>query len=116
MARSRSSHRWLKEHFDDEFVRRAQAEGWEVNVVDTKGDVAAVVSRLEDAANQKVDAIVINVDPAQVSAGLDAAKAAGVTHKILVRTGKAVTEEGQALADDVQDSLLTFAKSVPALV
>lgn len=28
MARSRSSHRWLKEHFDDEFVRRAQAEGW----------------------------------------------------------------------------------------
>jgi hypothetical protein len=44
------------------------------------------------------------------------AEAAGVTHKILVRTGKAVTEEGQALADDVQDSLLTFAKSVPALV
>ncbi len=27
MARSKSSARWLKEHFDDEFVKRAQAEG-----------------------------------------------------------------------------------------
>ena len=27
MPRSKSSARWLKEHFDDEFVRRAQAEG-----------------------------------------------------------------------------------------
>ena len=48
-------------------------------------------------------------------ADMQAAKAAGVTHKILVRTGKAVTAEAQALADEVQDSLLTFAKSVPAL-
>jgi 23S rRNA (uridine2552-2'-O)-methyltransferase len=28
MSRSKSSGRWLKEHFDDEFVRRAQIEGW----------------------------------------------------------------------------------------
>lgn len=49
------------------------------------------------------------------AADLQAAKAAGVSHKILVRTGKAVTEEAQALADEVQDSLLTFAKSVPAV-
>ena len=27
MARSKSSKRWLKEHFDDPFVKRAQAEG-----------------------------------------------------------------------------------------
>lgn len=27
MARSRSSQRWLKEHFDDPFVKRAQSEG-----------------------------------------------------------------------------------------
>ncbi|HLU12520.1 MAG TPA: 23S rRNA (uridine(2552)-2'-O)-methyltransferase RlmE [Arenimonas sp.] len=27
MARSRSSHRWLKEHFDDPYVKRAQSEG-----------------------------------------------------------------------------------------
>ena len=33
MARSRSSHRWLKEHFDDEFVRRAKAEGWRSRAV-----------------------------------------------------------------------------------
>ena len=60
------------------FKEKAKANGWEVNVVDTKGDVAAVISRLEDAANQKPSAIVINVDPSQVAAGLEAAKAAGV--------------------------------------
>lgn len=60
------------------FQEKAKANGWEVNVVDTKGDVAAVISRLEDAANQKPAAIVINVDPSQVTAGLEAAKTAGV--------------------------------------
>jgi ribose transport system substrate-binding protein len=60
------------------FKAKAGELGWTVNVVDTAGDVAAVVSRLEDAANQKVDAIVVNVDPAQVGAGLEAAKAAGI--------------------------------------
>lgn len=28
MARSKSSSRWLREHFDDAWVKRAQAEGW----------------------------------------------------------------------------------------
>ncbi len=28
MARSKSSGRWLREHFDDEYVQRAQREGW----------------------------------------------------------------------------------------
>ena len=60
------------------FQERAKTNGWDVNVVDTKGDVAAVISRLEDAANQKPAAIVINVDPSQVNSGLEAAKAAGV--------------------------------------
>ncbi len=27
MSRSKSSHRWLKEHFDDEFVQRSQKDG-----------------------------------------------------------------------------------------
>ncbi|MBB6056464.1 D-glycero-beta-D-manno-heptose 1,7-bisphosphate 7-phosphatase [Tolumonas osonensis] len=49
------------------------------------------------------------------AADMQAARAAGVGHKILVRTGKAVTAEAQALADEVQDSLLTFAKSAPAV-
>ena len=53
-------------------------KGWTVNVVDTAGDVAAVISRIEDVVNQGVDAIVINVDPAQIAAGLQTAADAGV--------------------------------------
>lgn len=60
------------------FQAAAEANGYTVNVIDTAGDVAAVVSRLEDVAAQGVDAIVINVDPAQVSAGLQAAADAGI--------------------------------------
>jgi 23S rRNA (uridine2552-2'-O)-methyltransferase len=33
MARSKSSHRWLKEHFADEYVKRAQREGWRSRAV-----------------------------------------------------------------------------------
>ena len=62
----------------DGFKAAATEKGWEVNVIDTAGDVAAVIARIEDAVTQQVDAIVINVDPAQVAAGLDAAKAAGI--------------------------------------
>lgn len=60
------------------FEARAAELGWTVNVIDTAGDVAAVISRMEDAATQGVDAIVLNVDPAQVGAGLDAAVAANI--------------------------------------
>jgi ribose transport system substrate-binding protein len=60
------------------FQAAAEELGWTVNVVDTAGDVAAVVSRLEDVSAQGVDAIVINVDPTQVSAGLQAAADAGI--------------------------------------
>ncbi|HVG47950.1 MAG TPA: substrate-binding domain-containing protein [Rubellimicrobium sp.] len=62
----------------DGFQAEADSRGWEVNVVDTAGDIPAVISRLEDAATQQVDAIVINVDPAQVEAGLAQAQAAGI--------------------------------------
>jgi 23S rRNA (uridine2552-2'-O)-methyltransferase len=31
--RSKSSSRWLREHFDDEFVKRAQKEGWRSRAV-----------------------------------------------------------------------------------
>jgi ribose transport system substrate-binding protein len=47
-------------------------------VIDTAGDIAAVISRIEDAVTQGVDAIVINVDPAQVEAGLAMAEEAGI--------------------------------------
>jgi len=56
----------------------AADKGWNVNVIDTAGDVAAVISRIEDMVTQNVDAIVINVDPSQVTAGLQAAQAAGI--------------------------------------
>ena len=56
----------------------AAAGGMEVDVVDTAGDVAAVIARIEDAVVQGVDAIVIAVDPAQVGAGLRSAADAGI--------------------------------------
>lgn len=33
MARTKSSSRWLKEHFDDSYVQRAQREGWRSRAV-----------------------------------------------------------------------------------
>ncbi len=33
MARSKSSHRWLKSHFEDEYVKRAQREGYRSRAV-----------------------------------------------------------------------------------
>ena len=63
------------------FKAAAEKNGWETNIVDTAGDVAAVISRLEDAVNQKVDAIVINVDPQQVAAGLEVAREAGIPRR-----------------------------------
>jgi len=62
----------------DAFKAAAQKNGWDVNVIDTQGDVGAVISRIEDEVNQNVDAIVINVDPAQVQAGLKEAKSANI--------------------------------------
>ena len=85
------------------FEAAAEGEGWTVNVIDTAGDVAAVISRIEDVVNQGVDAIVINVDPAQVEAGLQVASDAGIpvfgmdagSHPLLVTN---VTSNGYAMA------------------
>ena len=60
------------------FESVASEKGWDVNVIDTAGDIAAAISRIEDSITQNVDAIVINVDPAQISAGLQSAKDAGI--------------------------------------
>jgi len=62
----------------DGFSARADELGWDLNVIDTAGDVAAVISRIEDVVTQGVDAIVINVDPAQIGAGLSTASDAGI--------------------------------------
>ena len=44
---------------------------------------------------------------------LKAAINAGVGHKVMVRTGKVVTDEGTALADTIYDNLHDFAVSAP---
>lgn len=85
------------------FESSAKDKGWDVNVIDTAGDVAAVISRIEDSVTQNVDAIVIAVDPAQVNVGLEAAKEAGIpvvgldagTDPLLVAN---VTSNGYAMA------------------
>lgn len=64
--------------FVEGFKAEADGMGWNANIVDTAGDVAAVISRIEDAVTQNVDAIVINVDPEQIAAGLEVAKEAGI--------------------------------------
>lgn len=64
--------------FVEGFKAEAEGMGWNANIVDTAGDVAAVISRIEDAVTQNVDAIVINVDPEQIAAGLEVAKEAGI--------------------------------------
>lgn len=60
----------------------------------------------------------LNIDPAKsymVGDKLEdllAAEAAGVKHKVLVRTGKPVTTEGEAKADLVLDSLVDLVRYV----
>ncbi len=87
------------------FQAYGKEKGWTVNVIDTAGDVAAAVSRLEDVSTQGVSAIVINVDPSQVSAGLQAAQKANIpvfgmdagTDPLLVTN---VTSNGYAMASE----------------
>ena len=87
------------------FEAAGEEKGWSVNVIDTAGDVASVISRIEDVVNQGVDAVVINVDPAQVAAGLQVAADAGVpvfgmdagTDALLVTN---VTSNGYAMATE----------------
>ncbi|MEM9592139.1 MAG: substrate-binding domain-containing protein [Pseudomonadota bacterium] len=62
----------------DSFRERATELGWEVDVVHTDGDVAAVIDHIEDVVAKGVDAIVVNVDPSQIGPGLSAAANAGV--------------------------------------
>ena len=47
---------------------------------------------------------------------LQAGQAAGVTNLVLVRTGKEITPEGEALASAVYPSLVEFAENIPKLV
>lgn len=56
-----------------------EEKGWNVTVVDTKGDVAALASRMEDVVSSNVSAIVlVSTDPNQVSTQIERAKEAGI--------------------------------------
>lgn len=49
MARSKSSSRWLKEHFDDAYVKRAQEEGWRSRAAFKLDEILARQKLLESA-------------------------------------------------------------------
>ncbi|HZG88074.1 sugar ABC transporter substrate-binding protein [Paenibacillus sp.] len=58
---------------------QAEANGWRTNVVDTKGDVGAMASRMEDVIASNADAIVIvSTDPNQLQAQIRAAAEKGI--------------------------------------
>lgn len=62
-----------------DFEAESEQRGWTVTVSDTAGDFGMLVSRIQDAVSQNVDAIVLGMgDPAQMTAGLSAAEAAGI--------------------------------------
>jgi len=61
------------------FKAEAGKMQWTVEVVDTAGDLPALAGRVEDVTAAKVNAIVlVSIDPAQIQAQVDAAKAAGI--------------------------------------
>jgi len=63
----------------EQFKADAEQKGWKVSVSDTAGDFGLLVSRIEDAVAQRVDAIVLGMgDPVQMTKGLDAAKQANI--------------------------------------
>ncbi|MBI9109534.1 MAG: substrate-binding domain-containing protein [Spirochaetales bacterium] len=63
----------------EQFKADAEQKGWKVRVSDTAGDFGMVVSRIEDAVAQNVDAIVLGMgDPAQMTKGLITAREAGI--------------------------------------
>ena len=59
--------------------QQAQQRGWKTNVVDTKGDVGQLASRMEDVISSKVNAIVIvSTDPNTLKNQIQSANAAKI--------------------------------------
>ncbi|MCU6709576.1 substrate-binding domain-containing protein [Paenibacillus sp. J5C_2022] len=55
--------------------KQAADKGWKTNVIDTKGDVGQLASRMEDVISSKTDAIVIvSTDPNQLKSQIAKAK------------------------------------------
>ncbi len=63
----------------DLYVKYAKEKGWDIAVTDTAGDFDKLVSAIQNAVTQKVDAIVLGMgDPAQMTKGLKAAQEANI--------------------------------------
>lgn len=61
------------------FQDKAKTAGWNATVVDTRGDMGQLASRIEDVVAAKVAAIVlVSVDPTQIQDQVSAAAAAGI--------------------------------------
>lgn len=59
----------------DTLKKQGEQKGWKMNVVDTKGDIGQLASRMEDVISTRVDAIVlVSMDPNQVKAQIQSAK------------------------------------------
>jgi ribose transport system substrate-binding protein len=63
----------------EQLKSEAKTRGWKVTVSDTAGDFGLLVSRIEDAVAQDVDAIVLGMgDPTQMTKGINSANKAGI--------------------------------------
>ncbi len=63
----------------DAFTERAEADGYEVSLVDTNNDLTAVNGEIETAVSQNADVVVLGMgDPLEFGPGLDAAVEAGI--------------------------------------
>jgi len=59
--------------------KQAADKGWKTNVVDTKGDMGQLASRMEDVISSKTDAIVlVSTDPNQLKSQIQRAKEKGI--------------------------------------
>ncbi|MBL1379012.1 D-glycero-beta-D-manno-heptose 1,7-bisphosphate 7-phosphatase [Zobellella iuensis] len=90
-----------------------EGEGAETKVCDCRKPAPGML--LEAARELNIDLGASYMVGDKVS-DLKAAEAAGLGHKILVRTGKAITAEGEAMAEVVYPSLVEFAQKAPKLV
>ena len=107
MARSKSSHRWLREHFDDEYVKRAQREGYRSRAV-YKLDEIQQKDRVIKPGMAIVDLGAAPGSWSQYASGLLGAKGTVVAMDILpMEPLPGVTfVQGDFREDDVLDKLL----------
>jgi len=107
MARSKSSHRWLKEHFDDEYVKKAQREGYRSRAV-YKLDEIQQKDRIIKPGMVIVDLGAAPGSWSQYASGLLGDKGTVVAMDILpMEPLPGVTfVQGDFRADDVPDKLL----------